>query len=190
MLHRVLVLCTLCLLGACATQSPTISAEERPAANEAYIYGRFHIRTTAASFGLTHINIGFSIECSDGARYTMLFKRTDTLYAVRVKPAECAFKEILFLGTGSYVQSTKPIPAEIMKPQRFEAGRSYYLGDFEATAIYTESSRGWGVLEQTRWRIDSLRNNFVTTSKDFRAGFPALAALPTEPAVGQEFGNE
>ena len=57
----------------------------------------------------------------------------------------------------------------------FEAGKAYYLGDFQAET--TQS--GFPVVTRT-WRLKRARNDYARTTAQMKIGYPNLSALPTE----------
>ena len=74
------------------------------------------------------------------------------------------------------MRSRKPAPAALQRPVAFQAGKAYYLGDFQAEASNWTS----GTTIHTEWRLTSVRNDYRTTTEKMKSDFPNLSGVATE----------
>lgn len=161
------------MLAGCAGYSSTIGTEDKPGANDAYLYGRFHVDTREMKFTVSgYQTMGFVLKCADEKTYTIRFVRDDAVQAIKITPSTCSMAELVYTDADGFLRTRKPAPAALKKDVSFAAGKAYYLGDFEAESTYTGGVQ--------RWRVRSARNNYVATTEKLKASYPNLSALPTE----------
>lgn len=177
-IRRVVGVSLLLSLCACANYTPRVSSTEVPTAGDAYLYGRFHIDAPKSWLAIDgHSSMGFSLQCSDQQKYVLRFDRDKPVLAIKVKPSSCSLTEIVYTNPDGDVQARKPAPARnVFKGMRFEPGRAYYMGDFDAG---TSSSYRAGMIH-FEWFLKSTKDNYGPTTQDMRADYPNLAGIPTE----------
>jgi hypothetical protein len=167
----------LAFLAGCANFAPTVSKEEKPTGQEAYVYGRFHMNAPASRLAMQgHQTMGFTLKCDNQQDYTIRFDRDEPLRVVKIAPSSCAMSEIVYTDADGIIKSRKPAPDAARKSTVFEAGKAYYLGDFYAQASAITS----GTMVNWSWRITSVKNDYRNTTDLLKNAFPALAGVATE----------
>ncbi len=175
--HRLSAICVLAVLASCAGYTPSISNDEKPTGQEAYLYGRFYIEAKSGKLALDgHQTMGFVIGCASGDTYTFRFSNDSALQVIKVAPSTCSLTEFVYSNADGQVRSRKRAPEKLMRDVKFEAGKAYYLGDFYAEATTTVV----GTTSHSNWNIKTVRNDYTNTSAALKALYPNLAALPTE----------
>lgn len=170
------------LASGCAGFTPSISPDETPKPGDAFLYGRFAIRTVvnhSTKWSLDgHLSIGFSIKCLGGETYVIRFSEetSSRLQVIRIAPSSCSLEEILYTDLDGNVKSRKPAPKGMMHNVTFGPGKAYYLGDFFATASRFISYNK----TDFRWEIASMQDEYASTSAEMKAAFPKLSGFPTE----------
>jgi len=175
LLHLVFVLLALNFTG-CASYSRSISLSEPHTPNDAYIYGNFEIYTKRVALGLDgYQTMGFSISCNDNQNYIIRFSIEDPLQVIKVNPSTCSFNEIVYTNADGIIRSRKPPPKGSMQNMRIKPNTAYYFGDYKASITFSYS----GTYSTTRWRMNSIKNNFKSTTKDMKYEFPKLKQVDT-----------
>jgi hypothetical protein len=166
------------LVGGCAGYSPTVEINEKPAAGDSYLYGRFYMINPPRNFFTGNPQtMGFAFTCADEKAYTIRFQPNDGIQVIRIAPSTCSLAEYVYTDHGGLETSRKPVAEALKRGVTYEAGRAYYLGDFQAET--TQS--GTPVLGITRtWRLKGSRNNYTRTTQEFKVVYPNLSAVPTE----------
>lgn len=165
------------LLSACAGYTPRVATTVVPTDQDAFLYGRFHIDAPKAWLAIDgHMSMGFALECADQQKYVLRFDRDKPVLAIKIKPASCSLTEIVYTNPDGQVTGRKPAPTGFsFKNLRFDAGRAYYMGDFDAGTSTTMN----GTTVQQRWFIKSVRDNYALTTQDMRRDYPNLAQMST-----------
>ncbi|MGC4059742.1 MAG: hypothetical protein QM749_02300 [Aquabacterium sp.] len=164
-------------LTGCAGYTRRVDVAEVPTMADAYLYGRFHIEAPSAWLTLDgHQSMGFVIECDDHRAYVLRFDRENPVLAIKVRPATCAWTEIVYTDADGTVRSRQPAPPQAFKAVVLQGGYSYYMGDFHAEVTNTVS-RG---MAHTEWHIKAVRENYEITTQDMQEAYPNLRALPSE----------
>jgi len=172
-----LVICAVLGLAGCASYTPSITQDEKPTGQEAYLYGRFYIEAKSGKLALDgHQTMGFVIACASGETYTFRFSNDTALQVIKVVPSMCSLTEFVYTNSDGQIRSRKRAPEKLMRDARFDAGKAYYLGDFYAEATTTVR----GNVISSNWNIKTVRNDYNNTSAALKAAYPNLAALPTE----------
>lgn len=173
---RTLALASASLVAGCAGYAPTVRMDESPGANDAYLYGRFHMVNPPRNFFTKNPQtMGFAFQCADDQKFTIRFEPNDEVQVVKVAPSTCSLTEFVYTDHGGLDTTRKPVPDGLKRDVAFEPGKAYYLGDFQAES--TQS--GFPVITRT-WRLKSARNNYARTTAQMKIGYPNLATLPTE----------
>ncbi len=164
------------LLAGCAGYSPTVATDEKPTPKDTYLYGRFHILNPPKNlFTDNPQTMGFSFKCADEKTYTVRFEPTEAVQVIKIAPSTCSLTEFVYTDHGGTQTTRKPVPDTLKREVVFEAGKAYYLGDFQAETAQS----GFPVITRT-WRLRSARNNYARTTEQLKAAYPNLSALPTE----------
>jgi hypothetical protein len=172
-----LAICALAGLAGCAGYTPSITQEEKPTGQEAYLYGRFYIEAKSGKLALDgHQTMGFVIKCASEETYTFRFSNDTALQVIKIAPSTCSLTEFVYTNAGGQVRSRKRAPEKLMRDVKFDAGKAYYLGDFYAEASTTQV----GMTISSVWNIKTVRNDYQNTSAALKTAYPSLAALPTE----------
>jgi hypothetical protein len=170
-------ICAFAALVGCAAYTRSITQDEKPTGEEAYLYGRFYIEAKDGKLALDgHQTMGFVIKCASGETYTFGISNDIAIQVIKIAPSTCSLTEFVYTNADGQVRSRKGAPEKLMRDARFDAGKAYYLGDFYAEA--TTSIRGSTI--SSVWNIKMVRNDYNNTSAALKAAFPNLAALPTE----------
>ena len=170
-------ICAVSILAGCAGYTPSITQDEKPTGQEAYLYGRFYIEAKGGKLALDgHQTMGFVIKCASEETYTFRFSNDSALQVIRIAPSTCSLTEFVYTNADGQVRSRKSAPEKLMRDARFDAGKAYYLGDFYAEAATSVQGR----TVSSVWNIKTVRNDYNNTSAALKAAFPNLAALPTE----------
>lgn len=169
--------CAVVALAGCAAQTPSITQEEKPTGQEAYLYGRFYIEVKSEKLALDgHQMMGFVIKCGSKDTYTFRISSESALQVIKIAPSTCSLAEFVYTDPDGKVTSRMRAPEKLMEDVRFEAGKAYYLGDF-----YAEPSvPGANKRTPNVWEIKTVRNDYSNTSAALKALYPNLAKLPTE----------
>lgn len=161
------------VLSGCVHYTTSVSYEEAPRAGAAYLYGRFQLRSSRDHWRLAgHVKMGFRVECSSGESYLVRFMVTAPLQVIEIEPATCSMTEIVFTSSSNEIVGRKPVPPELMRNERFEVGKAYYIGDFYGTT--DESALG------TEWKVERIRHAYESTTSTLKSWFPGFASMPTE----------
>ena len=164
-------------LAGCAAHTPSITQDDKPTGQEAYLYGRFYIEVKNEKVALDgHQMMGFVITCGSKDAYTFRISNESALQVIKIAPSTCSLTEFVYTDPNGKITSRTRAPEKLMQDVRFEAGKAYYLGDF-----YAEPSVS-GVNKRTSnvWEIKTVRNDYSNTSAALKALYPNLAKLPTE----------
>jgi hypothetical protein len=170
-------ICAFAALVGCAAHTSSITQDEKPTGQEAYLYGRFYIEAKGGKLALDgHQTMGFVIKCASGETYTFRSSNDNALQVIKIAPSMCSLTEIVHTNADGQVRSRKSAPEKLMHDARFDAGKAYYLGDFYAEAATSVQGR----TVSSVWNIKTVRNDYNNTSAALKAAYPNLAALPTE----------
>jgi hypothetical protein len=164
-----------------------VATDEVLTPGDAYLYGRFHVVNPIRN-RLTQNpqTMGFAFDCADGKYYVVRFEATGAVQAIKITPSACALTHFVFTHHDAIKYYRKPVPDSLRQPTAFEAGKGYYLGDFQA-----ETTASRADVPQTEfpgqvgattlfWRLRSARNNYAHTTTQLKSAYPGLSALPTE----------
>jgi len=152
-----------------------LTTTSRPNANFAYLYGRFSIRSESSVLTNGYPTMGFKLVCADGHAYTIRFLNQPKIEVIEVTPSACQISEIVYSDASDGITGRRRAPPGWMSPRTFEAGRAYYLGDYEA-----EYAHEWKIIEtEHTWKLTSEENDYDSSTKDFAATFTGFAAMPT-----------
>ena len=172
------------ILGGCASWTPPVPLDEKPSAQDAYLYGRFTIATGKALLGLDgYGSIGFMFKCDDGSKYTVRFRLENDVQLLRVKPSTCSLDQTIFTNVDGQIIGRKPSTSGLMKGLKLQAGTTYYLGDFHGSLHVT----GGATIHQ-EWRVDSASDEYWSTTTALKARYPAFSAFPTQDLMGAKAG--
>ena len=164
-------------VAGCGAYTQGIRSTEKPAADSAYLYGRFTMKAEKSLVG-NYPTMGLMLTCSDGEKYTIGFSIEQPLQVLKIRPARCMLAEII--GTdarGDIHLRRRPHPAWIHVDD-FQAGKMYYLGDFAGVA---KQDNHWKVLYtevHLVWDFNPVEDRLAVTTAEMKSAFPSLAALP------------
>jgi hypothetical protein len=173
--YRLLAALGVSLIAGCAGYSPTVATDEKPTATDAYLYGRFRIFAPTLLLG-EYQTMGFGFKCADEKTYTIRFDMKDMVQVVKIAPSTCSLTELVYSNPHGLETGRKPVPDSLKRDVVFEAGKAYYLGDYQAEAAQTNT----GLTITRTWRLRGARNNYARTTEQLKAAYPNLSALPTE----------
>ncbi len=174
--YRALTIVSASLIAGCAGYTPTVKTDENPGAKDAYLYGRFYIVNPPRNlFTSNPQTMGFAFKCADENSYIIRFEPSNEVQVVKIAPSTCWLTEFVYTDHGATRTTRKPVPDTLKRDLVLEAGKAYYLGDFEAET--TQS--GFPVITRT-WRLKSSRNDYARTTAQMKIGYPNLSSLPTE----------
>jgi hypothetical protein len=164
-------------MAGCGAYTQGVRPTEKPAAESAYLYGRFALRAEKSLAG-NYPTMGLTLACSDGETYTVGLSIEHPLQVLKIRPARCALAEIIGTDTRGDVHLRRRPQASWIHHDDFQAGKMYYLGDFVGVAtqenhwkvIYTEAHLVWG--------LDPLQDRLAATTAEMKSAFPSLASLP------------
>jgi hypothetical protein len=168
------------ILTGCTTlnYTPRVSKDEKPAANDAYLYGRFFINAPKSLLGEdAHLTMGFLIECANGEKYTLRFSARTPPQVIKIVPSTCSLTQFVYTDALDMLKSSKVAPPTVMDRAVFSPGKAFYLGDFFARSRILNGAAGANVME---WKIESAKNDYEKTSAEMKIAFPNLSDLPTE----------
>ncbi|HEY7376411.1 MAG TPA: hypothetical protein VIF57_29905 [Polyangia bacterium] len=158
-----------------------MSPANKPDAENAYIFGRFHINVERLAFAMDgYQTMGFVIACSDGRQYTVRFVIEDRVQVIAVDPARCGLTEVVFTDGDGVIKARRPMIGRPPGGFVLTAGTAYYLGDFFAQAGMKVD---WMLLYKERtfaWQMMAVEDNYEATSDRMQRTFTNLARLPTE----------
>ncbi|MGH8616758.1 MAG: hypothetical protein ACREUW_03640 [Burkholderiales bacterium] len=165
------------LVTGCAAYTPRFDQAARPAATDAFIYGRFAIDSRSTPLALDgHNTMGFTLQCRDGSSYLLRFYNANPLHVIKVQPSTCSVTETVFSNADGIVRSRKPYTGSLLQNIELKAGTGYYVGDYFAVAgVY---SSGYGVT--TTWRVVDAKANYTRTTSDMKTAYAGLKELRTE----------
>jgi hypothetical protein len=168
---------TLAAVVGCAAHTPSVTQDEKPTGQEAYLYGRFYVDAKGGKLALDgHQTMGFVIACASGETYTFRSSNDNALQVIRIAPSACSLTEFVQTNADGQVRSRTRAPEKLMRDVKFDAGKAYYLGDFYAEASPTPVGKSVSSV----WSIKTVRNDYTSTSAALKAAYPNLAKLPTE----------
>lgn len=117
---------TTALTGCGKPQLNPVGSWDKPTQTDAYLYGRFEMRTP------NNLTYAFVIRCDDGNEYMIPFLNPD-VSTFKIAPAKCALQGAIFGNFSEEIRRKDDI-ASGMSSIEFAAGKAYYLGDFVASA--------------------------------------------------------
>jgi hypothetical protein len=172
-LLAVLIVFTVSALTGCAGYTPRIAADEKPTANDAYLYGRFFIQAEKKKLAFDgYATMGFGITCTDGPKYTVRFSNEAPLQVIKIMPSTCSLVDFVYTNADGAVRSRKAAPEKLMKNVKFDAGKAYYLGDFAGESVQSGA--------YTQWNVKSMKDDYEKTSAELKTAFPNFSSVPTE----------
>jgi hypothetical protein len=180
-MKRVLVAVAALLLSGCAQYTPTLKADVAPTGEEGFLYGRFQVGRN--EYGTVSSNqMGFVFRCVNAAKkrqhdYTLRFTFEEPIQVIKVKPAVCSLREIVYTNEFGVIQTRNPAPEGVYRNVQVEAGKAYYLGDYYA--VIATTSTGYNTY-RTVWRIQDIKNDYALTTEKVKQRYPGLAGVPTE----------
>ena len=167
------------ILGGCASWTPPVPLDEKPSAQDAYLYGRFTMASAKALLGLDgYGSIGFLFKCEDGSSYTVRFRLENDVQLLRVKPSMCSLEQTIFTNVDGQIRGRRPSAAGGMKGLKLQAGTTYYLGDFHGSLQVTG-----GTTIHQEWRVDSASDQYGSTTAALKARYPTFSAFPTQDVM-------
>lgn len=174
--YCVLTVLSACLIAGCAGYTSAVGIDEKPSGKDSYLYGRFYMVNPPRNLITGNPQtMGFAFKCADENMYTIRFEPNNEVQVVRIAPSTCSLAEFVYSDHGATQVTRKPAPDGLKRTVAFEAGKAYYLGDFQAET--TQS--GFPVVTRT-WRLKSARNEYARTTAQMKIGYPNLSTLPTE----------
>jgi hypothetical protein len=135
--------------------------------------------------------MGFAFKCTDENYYVVRFEPSGAVQAIKIVPSACTLTEFVYTHHDGIKVYRKSVPDSWKRQIVFEAGKAYYLGDFEAeTTAYRENVPQTEFPGQVGgiklvWRLRSARNNYANTTAQLKVAYPGLAAMPTEDRMIQ-----
>jgi len=174
-LRQCVVLAVLVLLAACARPSyPSISASATANPQKAYLYGRFWLDRPFGHAG----RLAFELEQANGRQLLRLRLRDqDPVYAIEIDSGTYRIKDVLQDSPGMFDWETVKaslaqlrLPEYLATPITAEAGKAYYLGDFDGRMGYA------GLFHTAPFAIQ-FSTNFDKTSELAKNAVPALKSL-------------
>lgn len=174
-MFRLAIIITLLLLSGCANYTKRATPAERVDHTSAYLYGRFYIDAPNGALSLDgQVSMGLVMKCDDGSIYNLKFYNANPVFAVKVKPATCSLKEIIYSNVDGYVVERQPYTGTDLQSLALTAGQAYYLGDYAAKFTATLQYRGaiWN------WALAKVVRNYEITSYEIKSSYPELSTLP------------
>lgn len=171
------VLALLPLMG-CVNFESSLKKKAVVDTKDAYVYGRFPLNTMQfKSSG--YATVGLEFKCLRvNSTYSIGFSPKEPLQVIRIPGGDhCSLANFVFTD-GNNAAYRKPVPAELRKRLRFEAGTAYYLGDFEGR-FELGGERG----ETGYWSLTGVRDDFEKTTREMKSTFRNVASLPTENSM-------
>jgi hypothetical protein len=161
----------LSLLCDCANYTHGVSPDLQPTGKEAFVYGRFHVATPPSSSGLDgHPSMGLVMGCDNKREYRIRFDDEKPLVAVAVVPSACWIMDVIFSDGDGRLLGTTSFDSIPLYNMRFEAGKAYYVGDFDGEITETYGAR--------HFRITDARDAFEATTRALLVEFPNLRSTP------------
>jgi hypothetical protein len=172
---RVMLTCAALSLTGCGSVYATrLGAEDRPAAKDAYLYGKFSVGGAD-----TVLTMGLVLECEDGDTHVIPFSAYYPLQVIKISPSACRWTEIVYTRAGDIVGRT---PAPPGRRVEIGPGKAYYLGDFwGATTLSSSPSAGRSRRLDMKWSVERAEDRYERTTAEWNAIFSNFAAVPTEP---------
>lgn len=159
----------------CTTHLPSVTPNQRPTGKEAFVYGRFHVTSPLSSdAGQPHESIAIVMRCDDGREYRIRFDDDEPIVVLAAAPSHCQLEQFLYLDAGNAILGETPFPEGVVDRMRLDAGRAYYLGDFRGSVAYEIDGTF-----RINFLVRDWRNEFATTTREFRAQFPKLRDVVT-----------
>jgi hypothetical protein len=95
--------------------------------------------------------MGLAFICADEKTYTVRFEPNNAVQVIKIAPSTCSLTEFVYTDHGGLETTRKPVPDTLKRGTAFEAGKAYYLGDFQAETTHS----GFPVVTRT-WRLRSV----------------------------------
>ena len=164
------------LMGGCASWSPALSKDELPTDNDAYIYGKFHIKAPRSFLGMDgHQTMGFVFKCSEDEQCVIRFNKKDPIQLIKVYPSIYSFEEIIYTDADGTIRSRKPAPKGVLDDINLKAGLACYIGDYYAISQNTVSYN----YTHTTWKIKDIRDAYIETTKQMKSLYPNFENIQT-----------
>ncbi|MEK6743027.1 MAG: hypothetical protein AABZ15_05440 [Nitrospirota bacterium] len=169
------------LMTGCLRYAPAIYPDDMIEPSKGYLYGRF---SDARGFNLISTQIGIVVTSVDKKREIGLrFEPTLDPYAIAVEPGDYHTTHIVFQGGGGNDQR-KPFPYELSgRVINVEAGKAYYLGDFDGTT----KSTFLVLFTASEWRMNKIANDFAGTTAKLEELLPKMKGMPKVDVFGDAF---
>ena len=159
----------------CGAYTQGVRPTEKPAADSAYLYGRFTMKAEKSFVG-NYPTVGLMLACSDGQKYTVGFSIEQPLQVLKIRPARCALAQIVGTDMRGDIHLRRRAQPAWVHADDFHAGNMYYLGDFVGIAaqenhwkvIYTEAHLTWG--------FDPVQDRLEATTAEMKSAFPSKCA--------------
>ena len=175
MMQRLAII-TLIFLSGCANYTKRALPTEAIDHSSAYLYGRFYIDAPSGVLSLDgQISMGFVIKCDDGSHYNLKFYNASPVFALKLKPANCSLKELIYSDVDGYVMGREAYAGTDLQSFELKANQAYYLGDYTADFSTTLQHRSaiW------HWSVKKVVRNYQATTNEMQSTYQALRALPT-----------
>ncbi len=157
------------LVTACVIFTPQVGRDSPAEADSGYIYGRFTLTTPeSSSLGGGLVKMGLVVaDTRTGLPYTIQFLRSRQISVVAVRPGTYTLSKLAFGGANSETMGEETLTHEkLTKEFRVEPGKVYYIGDF--LGLTNRPS----IFSKVDWSLQSIRNNYEATTRDFKQRFP------------------
>jgi hypothetical protein len=178
-------------LAGCVTYTKTVNTKQPLNLNSGYIYGRLsvHHERQRSTQIRRDLEIGLVLKDKETSEtYTMLFKGAKMISIIAVKPGVYTVDKVSFASKsmpGAPTQIGEQPIVDYRLPKEFtvEAGKGYYIGDFEgSTKSYPELT--WrGAVTYEEWHLTPLRDNFDATTSEVKENYPNLSELETTSVI-------
>ncbi|HYO74354.1 MAG TPA: hypothetical protein VEU33_50595, partial [Archangium sp.] len=157
----------------CVSFTPSIHPQDKPSSRDAYVYGRFRLVNTINTMYDTHGSMGLELECENNHKtYTIGFSMDEPIQVINIPGGDtCSWMRITFTDSiGAWAGSNSLSSKELRRAIRYESGKAYYLGDFEASFGFADS-------KTLRWEITDVADNFQGTTQEMKSRFRNLSAI-------------
>ncbi len=114
----------------------------------------------------------------------MQFEQSNAVSAIAVEPGVYTLTKILCAGWDyGPIGETDLKDNRLTKEFRVEAGKAYYIGDFQGQTNSGASFAGTMVTTTQSWRLNTFRNNYPDSTRDLTTNFPQFQSVPTVSVI-------
>jgi len=171
-------------IGCYFLPTASVRQDERPTAKDAYLYGRFTIKTNNEE---ERMRAAFIVKCQDGNEYKIPFSSNYPIQMIKISSSTCSLHGLVYV-IGNLEKHQKDLSKDLVQNIQFKPGKAYYIGDFVlgTEVSYSRSYQYYTKYSITTydWKLKRAIDDYDRTTHMVRRIFPNFVGFPTEKQFG------